>query len=95
MFNDNLKQMNSEMSLLEKQRHLKWVFDENIEQMNNKLQNESWDNKKHDEKQDEETENLCLSFRRKFLASWADDQADETETEVKIEETGEREAIWT
>jgi len=37
---------------------------------------------------------FCLSFRRKSLASQADDQADETETEVKIEEIEKREAIW-
>ena len=35
-----------------------------------------------------------MSFRRKSLASRADDRADETEAEVKTEETGEREAIW-
>ena len=35
-----------------------------------------------------------MSFRRKFLASQADNRADETETEVKIEEIEKREAIW-
>jgi len=35
-----------------------------------------------------------LNFRRKSLESQTDDQADETETEVKIEETEKREAIW-
>ena len=37
---------------------------------------------------------FCLSFQRKSLASQADDQADETETEVKIEKIEKREAIW-
>jgi hypothetical protein len=36
---------------------------------------------------------FCLSFQRKFLASRADDRADETETEVRIKEIEEREAI--
>ena len=36
---------------------------------------------------------FCLSFQRKSLASRVDDQAGETETEVRIEETGKREAI--
>ncbi len=35
-----------------------------------------------------------MSFRRKSLASRADDRAGETEAEVGTEETGEREAIW-
>ncbi len=35
-----------------------------------------------------------MSFWRKFLASRADNWADETKTEVRIEKTGKREAIW-
>ncbi len=46
-----------------------------------------------DEDRAKETVSFCLSFRRKSLASRADDRADETETEVRIEETEEREAI--
>ncbi len=35
-----------------------------------------------------------MNFRRKFLAFQADDWADETEIEVKIEEIKKEEAIW-